>query len=178
MPAELANLAHLEYLNLSFNQLSGEIPGELGNLPNLEDLDLSDNQLNGEIPGELGNLPNLEDLDLSDNQLSGEILAELGKISILILHGNQLSGEIPIETGNAPNLSLSGRILRPNGINPQYAWDGSTILVSWDAADGADYYKVYYDELSDSNCSPSRDGSPVVCEELAANVVNRLINDD
>ena len=97
--------------------------------------------------------------------VSGEIPAELGKISILILPGNQLSGEIPIEPG------LSGRILRPNGINPQYAWDGSTILVSWDAADGADYYKVYYDDISDSNCSLSRDGSPVACEELAATVV-------
>ena len=156
--------------------MSGEIPAELANLSNLEDLDLSFNQLSGEIPAELGNLPNLGFLDLSFNQLRGEIPAELGKISILILPGNQLSGEIPIETGNAPNLSLdgnqlSGRILRPNGINPQYAWDGSTILVSWDAADGADYYKVYYDEISDSNCSLSRDGSPVACEELAANVV-------
>ena len=89
---------------------------------------ISFDQLSGEIPAELANLSILEDLDLSDNQLSGEI---------------------PIEPGNAPNLSLdgnqlSGRILRPNGINPQYAWDGSTILVSWDAADGADYYKVYY----------------------------------
>ena len=35
----------------------------------------------------------------------------------------------------------------------------------------ADYYKVYYGEISDSNCSLSRDGSPVACEELAANVV-------
>ena len=176
IPAELGNLPNLEDLNLSDNQLSGEIPAELANLSNLEDLDLSFNQLSGEIPAELGNLPNLGFLDLSFNQLRGEIPAELGKISILILPGNQLSGEIPIETGNAPNLSLdgnqlSGRILRPNGINPQYAWDGSTILVSWDAADGADYYKVYYDEISDSNCSLSRDGSPVACEELAANVV-------
>ena len=111
--------------------------------------------MSGEIPAELANLSNLEDLDLSFNQLSGEIPAELGNLPNLSLDGNQ----------------LSGRILRPNGINPQYAWDGSTILVSWDAVDGADYYKVYYDEISDSNCSPSRDGSPVVCEELAANVV-------
>ena len=179
IPAELANLSNLKSLDLGDNQLSGEIPAELGNLPNLEDLDLSDNQLSGEIPAELANLSNLEDLGLSDNQLSGEIPAELANLSILEdldLSDNQLSGEIPIEPGNAPNLSLdgnqlSGRILRPNGINPQYAWDGSTILVSWDAADGADYYKVYYDEISDSNCSLSRDGSPVACEELAANVV-------
>ena len=171
IPAELGNLSNLISLDLSFNQLSGEIPAELGNLSNLISLDLISNQLSGEIPAELGNLSNLTSLDLSFNRLSGEIPAELGKISILILRGNRLSGEIPIETVNEPNLSLSGRILRPNGINPQYAWDGSMIVVSWDAADGADYYNVYYDELPDSHCSLSRDGSPVVCEELAANFV-------
>ena len=51
-------------LDLSFNQLSGEIPAELANLAHLEDLDLSSNQLGGEIPAELGNLPNLAFLDL------------------------------------------------------------------------------------------------------------------
>ena len=133
IPAELANLAHLEYLNLngnqlsgmipielgkipdlrsldlSRNQLSGAIPAELGNLPNLEDLDLSDNQLSGAIPAELGNLPNLEDLDLSDNQLSGAIPAELGNLpnlEDLDLSDNQLGGEIPAELGNLPNLRL------------------------------------------------------------------------
>ena len=71
IPAELGNLANLEYLSLSNSQLSGEIPAELGNLPNLEYLSLSNSQLSGEIPAELGNLPNLEYLDLRRNQLSG-----------------------------------------------------------------------------------------------------------
>ena len=203
IPAELGNLPNLEDLELRDNQLSGEIPAELGNLPNLEELDLGDNQLSGEIPAELANLPNLEDLDLGDNQLSGEIPAELANLSklrhlnlgdnqlsgeipaelgnlpnliFLDLSFNQLSGEIPIELGKIPNLSLdgnqlSGRILRPNGTNPQYAWDGSTIRVSWDPVDGADYYKVYYHEIFDSYCSLSRDGRLSFCEELAANVV-------
>ena len=203
IPAELANLAHLEYLNLNGNQLSGMIPIELGNLPNLEDLDLSDNQLSGAMPAELGNLPNLEELDLSDNQLGGEIPAELGKIPnlrLLFLQGNQLSGEIPAELGKIPNLrfldlsrnrlsgaipielgkipnlsldgnQLSGRIRRPNGTNPQYVWDGSTIRVSWDAVDGADYYKVYHGHLSDDGCWLGSDSSPRICEELAADVV-------
>ena len=179
IPAELANLSNLEDLDLSDNQLSGEIPAELGNLSNLEDLDLSDNQLGGEIPAELGNLPNLRLLFLQGNQLSGEIPIELGNLpNLWSLHlaDNQLSGEIPIELGKIPNLSLdgnqlSGRIRRPNGTNPQYAWDGSTIRVSWDPVDGADYYKIYHDDFFDFSCSLSMDGSPSFCEELAANVV-------
>ena len=86
---------------------------------------------------------------------------------------------IPAELGNLPNLEhlylddnqLSGRIRWLNETNPQYAWDGSTIRVSWDAVDGADYYKVYHDDRSDSFCSLERDGSPSRCEELATNVV-------
>ena len=178
IPAELGNLLTLTSLDLSDNELSGEIPAELGNLPNLTSLDLSDNELSGEIPAELGNIPNLRRLDLADNQLSGEIPAELGNIptlTSLYLRDNQLSGEIPAELGNIPTLSLdgnrlTGRVLRPGGTNPQYAWEGSTIRVSWDAVDGADYYKVYYDEFHDSACELGSDGRLSFCEELATDV--------
>ena len=44
------------HLDLSFNQLTGEIPAELGSLTQLY---LNNNQLTGEIPAELGNLTNL-----------------------------------------------------------------------------------------------------------------------
>ena len=74
-----------------------------------------------------------------------------------------------------PNLrldgnQLSGRILRPNGTNPQYTWEGSTIRVSWDAVDGADYYKVYHEDFFGDACSLGSDGRPRFCEELAADV--------
>ena len=142
-------------LSLGNNQLIGEMPAELGNLLSLERLSLNDNQLSGEIPVVLGSLLNLQRLDLRNNQLSGEIPVELGAIPNLRLDGNQ----------------LSGRILRPNGTNPQYTWDGSTIRVSWDAVDGADYYKVYHDYFFGDECSLRRDGRPRFCEELATNVV-------
>ena len=144
-------------LSLGNNQLSGEMPAELGNLLSLERLSLNDNQLNGEIPVVLGSLPNLQRLDLRNNQLSGEIPVELGAIPNVRLDGNQ----------------LSGRILRPNGTNPQYTWDGSTIRVSWDAVDGADYYKVYHDYFFGDECSLRSDGRPRFCEELAADVTGR-----
>ena len=139
---------------LNGNRLKGELPAELGSLLSLAELDLSNNQLSGEIPAELGGLPSLRRLDLANNQLSGEIPAELGNISNLSLDGNR----------------LTGRVLRPGGANPQYAWEGSTIRVSWDAVDGADYYKVYYDAHHDSNCGLGSDGRLSFCEELATDV--------
>ena len=58
-------------LDLSHNELSGEIPAELGNLTILKWLYLDYNQLTGEIPAELTNLTNLEELFLRNNQLIG-----------------------------------------------------------------------------------------------------------
>ena len=69
IPAELGNLANLEWLNLTENELTREIPVELGNLANLEGLDFRNNELSGKIPAELGNLANLERLALEGNQL-------------------------------------------------------------------------------------------------------------
>ena len=54
--------------------------------------------------------------------------------------------------------------------NVRYALEGSSIRVSWDAVDGADYYNVYHDDFFDSGCTLRRDGSPGFCEELATNV--------
>ena len=43
-------------------------------------LDLSDNQLTGEIPKEIGKLMNLQRLYLYENKLTGEISKEIGKL--------------------------------------------------------------------------------------------------
>ena len=60
-------------LDLSLNDLTGEIPSELGNLTNLSVLRLFYNNLTGEIPSEIGNLYKLTFITLKYNQLSGEI---------------------------------------------------------------------------------------------------------
>lgn len=56
--------------------LSGEIPAELAQLRNLNYLDLARNELTGEIPAELGQLTNLIRVRLNSNQLSGEVPPE------------------------------------------------------------------------------------------------------
>ena len=52
-----------------------------------------------------------------------------------------------------------------------YAWEENAIRVSWEAAEGADYYKVYHHDFFDSSCSLFSGSSPKFCEELATNVV-------
>ena len=107
IPSELGGLSSLEDLNLGGNQLSGEIPSELGGLSRLRVLELWRNRLSGEIPSGLGGLDGLQSLWLGRNQLSGEIPFALGSLSNLIvleLRDNKLSGEIPSGLGGLPNL--------------------------------------------------------------------------
>ena len=73
LPKEITYLLGLVSLNLSRNNLRGEIPSEIGNLCSLESLDLSRNQFHGRIPSSLSEMDFLQKLDLSDNSLSGRI---------------------------------------------------------------------------------------------------------
>ncbi|KAF8378108.1 hypothetical protein HHK36_029444 [Tetracentron sinense] len=88
----------VESIDLSSNNLTGEIPEEIMSLLKLGTLNLSINSLTGKIPEKIGNLKMLETLDLSFNQLSGLIpqsLSSLSFLSHLNLSHNNLSGEIP-----------------------------------------------------------------------------------
>lgn len=70
-------------LDLSVNNLEGELPSSLSNLTHLERLDLSGNALSGELPDALGDLKKLEVLALSGNELSGEIPSDLYKLKFM-----------------------------------------------------------------------------------------------
>jgi Leucine-rich repeat (LRR) protein len=60
------------YIDVSMNNLEGEIPKSLGELRGLTAVNLSHNRIRGEIPmGSFSKLPELEMLDLSYNQLGG-----------------------------------------------------------------------------------------------------------
>jgi Leucine rich repeat len=81
LPMELVLLTNLEYLDLTQNQLSGELPF-LGALTALTHLSLPENQLTGSIPNSFGRLTRLTHLDLSQNLFRGTVPKQLGRSSI------------------------------------------------------------------------------------------------
>ncbi|PHT27544.1 hypothetical protein CQW23_32861 [Capsicum baccatum] len=91
-------LSYMSGVDLSCNQLSGEIPKELGNLTEIHGLNLSHNHLTGAIPSEFSNLQNIESLDQSYNNLTGRIPTQLLKLTTLevftVAHNN-LMGRTP-----------------------------------------------------------------------------------
>ena len=91
----------LRNLDLSSNNLSGEIPRELFCLTQLLFLNLSRNHFSGKISTKIGGMKNLESLDLSKNHLSGtipETISNLSFLSYLNLSYNDFSGQIPLGT--------------------------------------------------------------------------------
>ncbi len=109
IPAELGSLTELQYLYLDNNQLEDKIPPELSNLSNLRVMALNDNLLDGNIPVELGLLGELRFLRLSDNDLTGGIPSELGNLSNLVhllLYENELTGTIPASIANLTDLEF------------------------------------------------------------------------
>jgi hypothetical protein len=107
MPPELANLTHLQSLDLGNNQLGGRIPSWIGQLKNLKILCLDMNEFTGPIPVQLGNLANLAHLNLYRNRLSGSIPGELRHLSNLIilnLRYNKVKGTIPTWIDNLSSL--------------------------------------------------------------------------
>ncbi|XP_074356218.1 receptor-like protein EIX2 [Apium graveolens] len=93
-----STLRYVKTIDLSSNNLTGEIPHGITNLTALGTLNISRNCLAGSIPSDIGNMRWLETLDLSMNKLSGPIpqsISFLNSLSHLNLSYNNLAGKIP-----------------------------------------------------------------------------------
>jgi len=90
----ICNLQFLEFLDLSKNALSGQIPC----LPSLTYLHLSENNLSGTFPLPLSLNSDLKTIDLRYNQLRGSIPSGIAeafpKLRVLLLKGNLFEGVI------------------------------------------------------------------------------------
>ncbi|KAL4336071.1 hypothetical protein GQ457_07G044800 [Hibiscus cannabinus] len=101
----LSSSSSLRFLNLSNNNFTGQIPR--GSISGLEVLDLSNNMLSGKIPPEIGSFSSLKYLDLGGNVLVGKIpisIANITNLQFLTLASNQLVGSIPHELGKMKSL--------------------------------------------------------------------------
>lgn len=132
---KLSALKSLEAIEISMNQISGEIPADIWTLPNLKRVDLSTNKLSGPIPMDITKAVNLEVLNLGCNDIGGKFptyifeltklkelhlqicnitdgfpadIVKLTNLEVLDLSGNSLTGEIPEVIGDLSNLRWLG----------------------------------------------------------------------
>ena len=169
-------------LDLQNNNLTGSIPPELGSLPMLQSLDLRNNNLGGPIPPELANASNLERLFLAPNNFTGCIPRQLARLDkffpqqlfdrvrreFLFRPSPDRSdlGDVDLYYCVAnPGLPINSALSAPSNLS--YAYQGSSIVISWDPVDGADRYNLYHDNALDSSCRLSPSGKPKFCDYLA-----------
>ncbi|KAJ3686961.1 hypothetical protein LUZ61_016125 [Rhynchospora tenuis] len=95
------NLDSWKSIDLSNNNLTGEIPKNIVVLAGLLNLNLSHNKLVGEIPFEIGNMTSLESLDLHMNNLSGTIPQSISVLNYWeVLNFRLMTGRFPESDDN------------------------------------------------------------------------------
>ncbi|KAL8031343.1 hypothetical protein ABFX02_13G018200 [Erythranthe guttata] len=104
------NMSGLTFLNLANNKFSGEIPHTLGSLSSLQVLHLRNNNLSGELPSTLKNCASLQLMDIGGNMLTGNIPSWIGASSqvmtYIILNENRFYGSIPPEICNLTQIQV------------------------------------------------------------------------
>jgi hypothetical protein len=130
-------LPKLTFLELIFNQLTGEIPADFGTLfEKLTFFSVNNNTMSGTIPESVYAMPHLEFLGLGNNRFSGEIslptmntadnnnASSSSPLVQLYLNGNNFTGALPDGIGQLTALQLLHLQRNPGLI-------GSTIPASW-----------------------------------------------
>ncbi|EPS67669.1 hypothetical protein M569_07105 [Genlisea aurea] len=128
----LTRLNQANYIDLSMNRFSGEIPGVLFTFP-ITTLQLQRNQLTGDVRPETGQVT-IPMVDLSFNRFSGDISPAFSTVQILYLNNNRFSGQVPgsivdrILSANIEILYLQHNFLTGIEINPTVEIPLSTSL--------------------------------------------------
>lgn len=127
LPSNLYHLKEMQFIRMTWNDLTGTIPSEYGNMKHLINFEAIGNYLSGTIPEEIykaealqrvnfgdncftgtmstmiGNLPSLKGMFYFDNIFDGPFPSEIGKLESLALARNgenAFTGSIPTKIGN------------------------------------------------------------------------------
>lgn len=103
----MRNLQISGYVQLSGNELDGELPREISNMKNFSMLHLGCNNFSGKLPPGIWDLP-LVVLNVSGNGFSGEIAPQIGRIKCLQsldLSRNNFGGAFPWSLTNLTELN-------------------------------------------------------------------------
>ncbi|MBA0850058.1 hypothetical protein Goshw_024615, partial [Gossypium schwendimanii] len=106
-PSEIFQLGYLQYVDLSWNSLTGFLPKSNWSSP-LKFFDLYSNYFRGSIPSSLGNLTKITYLGFSYNKLEGQIpdvFGNLNKLTTLAFSGCNFSGQLPPSMFNLTQLT-------------------------------------------------------------------------
>ncbi|KAE9453576.1 hypothetical protein C3L33_14519, partial [Rhododendron williamsianum] len=110
IPSSLVQCRNLDLLDLSYNNLSGNIPPEITGLREMRIfINLSHNFLEGDLPIELSKLENVQEMDLSSNRFTGRVFPRISSciaLSSLNISHNLLDGELPESLGDLKNLKV------------------------------------------------------------------------
>ncbi|KAJ6749462.1 hypothetical protein OIU85_000135 [Salix viminalis] len=118
---DLSSFPSLVSLNLSHNNLKGDIPPQLGLLSNLAYLNLSLNYLSGFLPVSLANLTQISLLYMGNNLISGTVPKGLANLSLYEVHLsiNNFSGPLPEFCQKAPLKYLTAALNNFRGPVPK-----------------------------------------------------------
>nr|XP_043613952.1 receptor-like protein EIX2 [Erigeron canadensis] len=110
IPDCLWHFKELKVLNLGHNNLTGRLPASVESLFKLQVLYLYKNNFFGEVPSFLKNCTDLIYLNLGGNKFSGNVPVWIGenlsRLYVLSLKSNNFSGTIPLQLCRLVNLQL------------------------------------------------------------------------
>ena len=151
LPIEIGDLQFLEQLHLGMNNLSDTIPDEICINNQLTHLNLGNNALTGNIPACLSDNIFLVSLDLSENDFDGTLPvfdSDNPDLTHLLLQGNQFTGQIPPQYEDLKNTLVSFNVSN-NSLSGAFALELGALcalgLTNAEVSDGNSFLQTWED---------------------------------